>query len=482
MAAGRVDVLRKRDFGGYSRRDSDHHHQNNRSRCGVESYQVPDHASHTDVFRLSSSKRHDLDSESAESYRGKDKVYDVAQVKNGKVLKHTDVHGVQAPPEKKRKFSPITWDMGDKGARSTSKSRDLPAITAQTSTPQLEVTKPHEFTSQLKQLEASSVKMVETALSKSSSLLVEEFHGGDDEEQGEVKGEEFGRSRNIESSRWASDSGSSPSDILSSGDEETPKKGRSRSSSSSRTIGDTRSSTPESGEICRDGSGTDFTRLSVERVATRDDECSEDELLDGDLMDTDKFDNQSPVGGRVESEVEELVVPSHRNFNMLNSCRSVSEFEKLNKISEGSYGIVYRARDKKTDEIVALKKVKIKVDRDYLEYGFPLSALREINILLSFDHPSIVDVKEVVMGSDLDSVFMVMEYIENDLKGLMDKMKKKKLIRFSTSEVKCLMKQLLEGVKYLHDNWVLHRDLKTANLLFNNNGQMKICDFGISRQ
>jgi cell division cycle 2-like protein len=96
---------------------------------------------------------------------------------------------------------------------------------------------------------------------------------------------------------------------------------------------------------------------------------------------------------------------------------------------------------------------------------------------MSFDHPSIVRVKEVVMG-DLDSVFMVMEYMEHDLKGLMQAMKQP----FSTSEVKCLMLQLLEGVKYLHDNWVLHRDLKTSNLLFNNQGELKVCDFGMSRQ
>jgi cell division cycle 2-like protein len=166
--------------------------------------------------------------------------------------------------------------------------------------------------------------------------------------------------------------------------------------------------------------------------------------------------------------------PPHRVVNMLQGCRSVDEFERLNKINEGTYGVVFRAKDKKTGEIVALKKVKMEKEKE----GFPLTSLREINILLSFHHPFIVDVKEVVVGSSLDSIFMVMEYMEHDLKELMEAMKQP----FSQSEVKCLMLQLLEGVKYLHDNWVLHRDLKTSNLLLNNKGELKICDFGLARQ
>ncbi|KAJ1380459.1 Serine/threonine-protein kinase, active site [Sesbania bispinosa] len=134
---------------------------------------------------------------------------------------------------------------------------------------------------------------------------------------------------------------------------------------------------------------------------------------------------------------------------------------------------VEETKDKKTGEIVALKKVKMNIERD----GFPMSSLREINILLSFNHPFIVDVKEVVVDN-YDGTFMVMEYMEHDLKGLMELKKQP----FSMGEVKYMMLQLLEGVKYLHDNWILHRDLKTSNILLNNKGELKICDFGLSRQ
>lgn len=134
---------------------------------------------------------------------------------------------------------------------------------------------------------------------------------------------------------------------------------------------------------------------------------------------------------------------------MMQGCRRVDEFKKLNRINEGTYGVVYRARDNKSGEMVALKKVKMERERD----GFPMSALREINVLLSLQHPCIVNVKEVVVGSNLDSIFMAMEYMEHNLKCFMETMKQ----RFSLSEVKSLIRQLLEGVSYLHDNWVLHR-------------------------
>ena len=118
------------------------------------------------------------------------------------------------------------------------------------------------------------------------------------------------------------------------------------------------------------------------------------------------------------------------------SIEEVSNY--LNKIHEGVYGIVFRARDKITDEIYAIKKVKLNKDG---KEGFPITSIREINILLSLNHPNIVSLKEVAVGSTLDKIYVVMEYIEHELKDLMDHTK----YNFSISEIKCLMKQLLEG-------------------------------------
>eukprot|EP00198_Chlamydomonas_reinhardtii_P012719 XP_001702056.1 cyclin dependent kinase [Chlamydomonas reinhardtii] len=161
----------------------------------------------------------------------------------------------------------------------------------------------------------------------------------------------------------------------------------------------------------------------------------------------------------------------------LAECRSVDEYERLNRISEGTYGVVFRARCKKTGRICALKKIKMEKERD----GFPVTSIREINILLNLHHPNIVNVAEVVMGSRLDQIFMVMEFMDHDLKSLMND--KSQMTRsFSVAEVKCLMLQLLSGIDYLHQNWVIHRDLKTSNILYNNRGELKTCDFGLARQ
>lgn len=110
-------------------------------------------------------------------------------------------------------------------------------------------------------------------------------------------------------------------------------------------------------------------------------------------------------------------------FNVI-GCRSVEEFQCLNRIEEGTYGVVYRARDKRTDEIVALKRLKMEQEKE----GFPITSLREINTLLKAQHPNIVTVREIVVGSNMDKIFIVMDYVEHDLKSLMETMNQKKQV------------------------------------------------------
>ena len=180
----------------------------------------------------------------------------------------------------------------------------------------------------------------------------------------------------------------------------------------------------------------------------------------------------------VEAKVETVIVPSLPPYlPSVHGCRSVIEFDCLNRIEEGTYGVVYRAKDKRTLEIVALKKLKMEKEKE----GFPITSLREINTLLISQHPNVVTVREIVVGSDINQIYIVMDFVEHDLKGLMETMRKKKQI-FLPGEVKCLMKQLLSAIHHLHDNWILHRDLKSSNLLLSHNGILKVGDFGLARE
>lgn len=155
-------------------------------------------------------------------------------------------------------------------------------------------------------------------------------------------------------------------------------------------------------------------------------------------------------------------------------CRSVECFKKLNKIEEGTYGIVYRAQDRDTGEVVALKQLKLEKERE----GFPVTSLREISSLMTCKHQHIVNIREIVVGSRLDQVYIVMDFIEHDLRGLMDEMPSP----FGLAQVKTLLKQLLSAIAAMHRHWFIHRDLKTSNLLLNNRGEIKVADFGLARR
>jgi len=160
--------------------------------------------------------------------------------------------------------------------------------------------------------------------------------------------------------------------------------------------------------------------------------------------------------------------------------RSVDIFEKLEQIGEGTYGKVYMAKNKETNEIVALKKVRMANEKE----GFPITAIREIKILKELHHENIVQLKEIVTSKatkekSKQGIYMVFEYMDHDLTGLM--LSEGRNWRPTQAHIKCYMKQLLEGLHYCHSNNVLHRDIKGSNLLMNNSGELKLADFGLAR-
>ncbi|OVA13404.1 Protein kinase domain [Macleaya cordata] len=147
-------------------------------------------------------------------------------------------------------------------------------------------------------------------------------------------------------------------------------------------------------------------------------------------------------------------------------------FEKLEKIGQGTYSSVFRARDLDTGKIVALKKVRF----DNFEPESVRFMAREIMILRRLDHPNIIKLEGIITSRLSCSIYLVFEYMEHDLAGLSSCPD----IRFSESQVKCYMHQLLSGIEHCHSRGVMHRDIKGSNLLVNNEGILKVADFGLA--
>ncbi|XP_012672373.2 cyclin-dependent kinase 13 isoform X1 [Clupea harengus] len=161
--------------------------------------------------------------------------------------------------------------------------------------------------------------------------------------------------------------------------------------------------------------------------------------------------------------------------------RCVDKFEIIGITGEGTYGQVYKAKDKDTAEMVALKKVRLDNEKE----GFPITAIREIKILRQLNHKSIINMKEIVTDkedavdfkNDKGAFYLVFEYMDHDLMGLLES----GLVHFNENHIKSFMRQLLEGLDYCHKKNFLHRDIKCSNILLNNKGQIKLADFGLAR-
>ncbi len=131
---------------------------------------------------------------------------------------------------------------------------------------------------------------------------------------------------------------------------------------------------------------------------------------------------------------------------------------------------------------MALKKILMHNEKD----GFPITALREIKLLKLLDHINVLTLEEMAVEHTYPKntekkkrsiMYMVTPYMDHDLSGLLENPS----VKFTVPQIKCYMLQLLKGTAYLHDQRILHRDMKAANLLINNRGILQIADFGLAR-
>ncbi|KAL8706670.1 MAG: hypothetical protein Q9201_000304 [Fulgogasparrea decipioides] len=198
---------------------------------------------------------------------------------------------------------------------------------------------------------------------------------------------------------------------------------------------------------------------------------------------TSKLSSETPEhassSGRRAVPVKASLERTQDGKPRFHGCSSIKHYDFIEKLGEGTFGEVHKARSLKDGHVVALKKILLHNEKD----GFPITALREIKLLKMLSHPNILRLEEMAVertkgeGRKKAIMYMVTPYMEHDLSGLLEN----PTVQFSEPQIKCYMLQLLEGLRYLHASKILHRDMKAANLLINNHGILQIADFGLAR-
>jgi len=156
---------------------------------------------------------------------------------------------------------------------------------------------------------------------------------------------------------------------------------------------------------------------------------------------------------------------------------SLKEFDILEKIGDGAYSVVSKVRRKSDGAYYALKKVKFQP----LKEKEKENALTEVRIMASINHPNVIGYKEAFIDETNNSLCIVMEFADDG--DLLQKINahKRKATFFTEKQIWDLFIQTIRGLKALHDLKILHRDIKSANVLLSRDGSIKLSDMNVSK-
>ena len=150
-------------------------------------------------------------------------------------------------------------------------------------------------------------------------------------------------------------------------------------------------------------------------------------------------------------------------------------YRKTEFLGEGQFATVFKAEDTENENtIVAVKKIKLG-GKDEMRDGINRTALREIKLLQELHHPNIIGLQDVL--GHKSNISLIFDYMDTDLEVII----RDQAILLTPGHIKAYAIMTLQGLEYLHLNWILHRDLKPNNLLLDRNGVLKITDFGLAK-
>ncbi|ENN71632.1 hypothetical protein D910_12528 [Dendroctonus ponderosae] len=203
---------------------------------------------------------------------------------------------------------------------------------------------------------------------------------------------------------------------------------------------------------------------------------SERGLIQSNLDDEFYINYKTPLKRNIDNtKVEEVIVPIQFITLLAVSSKMsrIEDFFKIEKIGEGTYGVVYKGKNKNTGEMVAMKRIRLENEDE----GIPSTALREMSLLKELRHANIVTLLEVIM--DEPRLYLIFEFLSMDLKKYLDNIECGKYM--NPKLVKSYLYQINEAILFCHQRRVIHRDLKPQNLLISANGVIKVADFGLGR-
>ncbi|CAG9467123.1 unnamed protein product [Pedinophyceae sp. YPF-701] len=151
-------------------------------------------------------------------------------------------------------------------------------------------------------------------------------------------------------------------------------------------------------------------------------------------------------------------------------------YQMLDMVGEGAYGMVMKCRSRESGVYVAIKEFKVDdTDPDAAEVR--RTALREVRLLRMLQHPNVVRYIDGFMVSS--RLFISMEYVPRNVLELLEAQPSGHLDR---ATVRSVMYQLICAIEFIHRQGIIYRDIKPENLLIDNDGRLKLCDFGFARR
>lgn len=203
-----------------------------------------------------------------------------------------------------------------------------------------------------------------------------------------------------------------------------------------------------------------------------------------------KVKQTPPILKDLKTGLEYIELRRKENQNVYGVTKFSGNYKEERKLGQGTFGEVYRGIYLETQRQVAMKKILVKAENDL----FPITAQREITILKKLNHKNIVKLIEIVYDvtpmqngssstSNLNQLiaapafYMILPYMVADLSGILHNPR----IHLDLSDIKNMMLQIFEGINYIHCKKFMHRDIKTANILIDHKGILKLADFGLAR-